>query len=106
MCQYYQTIMNPSKKCSDACPKNIENYILHEKLRLGIRDKNFSKSIVFYNSVLKSETQYLYKSYANNVRKKVANHFSDMKIIKVHDFRKTNTSLLLESGATIKDISQ
>ncbi|MCD5002141.1 tyrosine-type recombinase/integrase [Enterococcus saccharolyticus] len=29
-----------------------------------------------------------------------------MKIIKVHDFRKTNASLLFESGASIKDVAQ
>ncbi|WP_251865453.1 site-specific integrase [Enterococcus malodoratus] len=86
--------------------KEWKNYILQEKLRLGIRDKNFSRSVVFCNSILNSENQYLYKAYANNVMKKVANHFPDMKIIKVHDFRKTNASLLFESGASIKDVSQ
>lgn len=86
--------------------KEWKNYILQEKLRLGIRDKNFSKRVVFCNSVLNGENQYLYKAYANNVMKKVANHFPDMKIIKVHDFRKTNASLLFESGASIKDVSQ
>lgn len=29
-----------------------------------------------------------------------------MKIIRVHDFRKTNASLLFESGTSIKDVSQ
>ncbi|OJG75019.1 hypothetical protein RV12_GL002064 [Enterococcus quebecensis] len=29
-----------------------------------------------------------------------------MKIIRVHDFRKTNASLLFESGASIKNVSQ
>lgn len=86
--------------------KEWKNYILQEKLRLGIRDENFSRSVVFCNSVLSNENQYLYKSYANNVMKKVAKHFPDMKIIKVHDFRKTNASLLFESGASIKDVSQ
>ena len=38
--------------------------------------------------------------------KKVKKYFPDMKMIKVHDFRKTNASLLFESGATIKDVSQ
>lgn len=37
---------------------------------------------------------------------KVKRHFPDMKIIRVHDFRKTNASLLFESGTTIKDVSQ
>ncbi|MGG5370730.1 hypothetical protein IGI67_002356 [Enterococcus sp. AZ196] len=85
--------------------KEWKNYILQEKLRFGIRDKNFSKSVVFCNSVLKNKNQYLYKAYANNVMKKVANHFPNMKIIKVHDFRKTNASLFFESGASIKDVS-
>ncbi len=38
--------------------------------------------------------------------KKVQKYFPDVKIIKVHDFRKTNASLLFENGATIKDVSQ
>lgn len=38
--------------------------------------------------------------------KKVAKHFPDMKIIRVHDFRKTNASLLFESGASIKDVAK
>lgn len=37
--------------------------------------------------------------------KRVQKHFPDMKIIKVHDFRKTNASLLFESGASIKDVA-
>lgn len=83
-----------------------KNYILQEKLKLGIREENFSANIVFCNSVLYSENQYLYKSYANNVLLKVKKYFPSMKIIKVHDFRKTNASLLFESGASIKDVSQ
>ncbi len=62
--------------------------------------------MVFCNSVLTNENQYLYKSYANNVMKKIKKHFPNTKIIKVHDFRKTNASLLFESGASIKDVSQ
>lgn len=73
---------------------------------LGIRDKDFNKTLVFGNSIYTNENQYLYKSYPNNVMKRVSQHFLDMKIIKVHDFRKTNASLLFESGATIKDVSQ
>lgn len=37
---------------------------------------------------------------------KVKKHFQNMKIIKVHDFRKTNASLLFESGASIKDVAK
>lgn len=86
--------------------KEWKNHILQEKLKVGIRDQNFEKNVVFCNSVLLNENQYLYKSYANNVMKKVEKHFPDMKIIKVHGFRKTNASLLFESGASIKDVSQ
>lgn len=86
--------------------KEWKNHILQEKFRLGIRDEYFNASVVFCNSVLYSENTYLYKAYANNVLKKIKKHFPDMKIIKVHDFRKTNASLLFESGATIKDVSQ
>lgn len=38
--------------------------------------------------------------------KKAEKHFPDMKIIKVHNFRKTNASLLFKSGASIKDVAQ
>ncbi|HFE9852876.1 TPA: tyrosine-type recombinase/integrase [Enterococcus faecalis] len=86
--------------------KEWKNHILQEKFRLGIRDENFNENVVFCNSVLYRDNPYLYKSYANNVLKKVKKHFPDMKIIKVHDFRKTNASLLFESGASIKDVSQ
>lgn len=86
--------------------KEWKNHILQEELRLGLRDENFNESVVFCNSVLYSDNPYLYKSYANNVLKKVKKHFPHMKIIKVHDFRKTNASLLFESGASIKDVSQ
>lgn len=86
--------------------KEWKNHILQEKFRLGIRQENFNESVVFCNSVLERENPYLYKSYANNVLKKVKRHFPDMKITKVHDFRKTNASLLFESGASIKDVSQ
>lgn len=86
--------------------KEWKNHILQEKLRLGEREKDFHKNVVFCNSVLYRDNTYLYKSYPNNVLKKVHKHFPDMKIIKVHDFRKTNASLLFESGASIKDVSQ
>ncbi|MDT1958678.1 site-specific integrase [Carnobacterium divergens] len=86
--------------------KEWKNHILQEKFRLGIRQENFNENVVFCNSVLDRKNPYLYKSYANNVLKKVKRHFPNMKIIKVHDFRKTNASLLFESGASIKDVSQ
>ncbi|MHC5269288.1 tyrosine-type recombinase/integrase [Enterococcus sp. LJL98] len=84
--------------------KKWQSYIRQEKLRLGIRDNN--STVVFCNSVLTNENPYLSKAYPNNVMKRVKKHFPDMKIIKVHDFRKTNASLLFESGASIKDVSQ
>jgi integrase len=86
--------------------KEWKNHIIQEKFKLGIRDQDFNENVVFCNSVLTNKNQYLYKSYANNVMKRVKKHFPDMKIIKVHDFRKTNASLLFESGASIKDVSQ
>src|SRR5699024_5784264 len=86
--------------------KKWKNHILQEKLRLGLRNENFQESVVFCNSVFTRENSYLYKAYPNNVMEKVKHHYPDMKIIKVHDFRKTNASLLFESGATIKDVAQ
>lgn len=74
------------------------------KLSLVIRDKHFENNVVFSNSVLYRDRQYLYKSYPNHVMN--TNHFPEMKMIRVHDFRKTNASLLFESGASIKDVSQ
>ncbi|MBP1047097.1 site-specific integrase [Enterococcus sp. BWM-S5] len=93
-----------TKTCSIL--REWKNHTIQQKLSLGIRDKDFENNVVFCNSVLTNKNQYLYKSYANNVMKKVERHFPDMKIIKVHDFRKTNASLLFESGASIKDVSQ
>ncbi|KAF1295091.1 integrase [Enterococcus sp. JM4C] len=86
--------------------REYKNHIIKEKFALGIRDENFNNNVVFSNSVLYRENQYLYKAYPNHVMEKVKRHFPDMKIIKVHDFRKTNASLLFESGASIKDVSQ
>lgn len=83
-----------------------KNHIIREKFALGIRDDNFSDNVVFCNSVFERDRQYLYKAYPNHVMDKVKKHFPKMKIIKVHDFRKTNASLLFESGASIKDVSQ
>lgn len=93
-----------SKTCSIL--KEYKNHIIKEKFALGIRDKNFNDNVVFSNSVLYRERRYLYKAYPNNVMERVKRHFPNMKIIKVHDFRKTNASLLFESGASIKDVSQ
>lgn len=86
--------------------KEWRNHIKQNRLKLGIRDTDFGKKLVFSNSIYTNENQYLYKSYPNNVMKRVSKHYPDMKIIKVHDFRKTNASLLFESGASIKDVSQ
>lgn len=86
--------------------KEWRNYIRQEKLRLGIRDVDSGKTVVFCNSIFKNENPYLHKAYPNSVMKKVEKHFPEMKIIKVHDFRKTNASLLFESGASIKDVAQ
>lgn len=86
--------------------KEWRNYIRKEKLRLGIRDNNFKNTVVFCNSIYSNDNPYLYKGYPNSVMKKVEKHFPEMKIIKVHDFRKTNASLLFESSASIKDVSQ
>lgn len=86
--------------------KEWKNHIIQQKLSLGIRDKHFENNVVFSNSVLYRDRQYLYKSYPNHVMDKIKRHFPDMKMIRVHDFRKTNASLLFESGASIKDVSQ
>lgn len=86
--------------------KEWKNHIIQQKLSLGIRDKHFENNVVFSNSVLYRDRQYLYKSYPNHVMDKVKRHFPEMKMIRVHDFRKTNASLLFESGASIKDVSQ
>lgn len=86
--------------------KEWRTYLIQEKLKLGIRDDDFGSTVVFRNSVLYRERQHLYKNYANEVMRKVHRHFPEMKIIKVHGFRKTNASLLFESGASIKDVSQ
>lgn len=47
---------------------------------------------------------FLYKGYPNHVMSKVARKFPDMKIIKVHGFRKTHATLLFEAGAQVKDV--
>lgn len=86
--------------------KKWKNHILQERLRLGLRNEKFQESVVFCNSILDRDNDYLYKAYPNNILKKVQKYFPDMKMIKVHDFRKTNASLLFESGASIKDVSQ
>lgn len=86
--------------------KEWKNHIIQQKLSLVIRDKHFENNVVFSNSVLYRDRQYLYKSYPNHVMDKVKRHFPEMKMIRVHDFRKTNASLLFESGASIKDVSQ
>ena len=86
--------------------KEWKNHIVQKKLSLGIRDENFENNVVFSQSVLYRKTQYLGKAYPNHVMASVKKHFPNMKIIKVHDFRKTNASLLFESGASIKDIAK
>lgn len=90
---------------SMAILKSWKSYIVQERLKKGIRHDNFNSLPVFSNSIYSNKNQYLYKSYPNNVMKKVQRHFPDMKIIKVHDFRRTNASLLFESGVAIKDVS-
>lgn len=99
-----RVVQMDSKTCSIL--KEYKNHIIKEKFSLGIRDENFNNNVVFSNSVFYRENQYLYKAYPNNVLERVKRHFPNMKIIKVHDFRKTNASLLFESGASIKDVSQ
>lgn len=83
-----------------------KNHVIQEKFALGIRDENTLDNVVFCSNWYSHDNQYLYKAYANNVMKKVQRNFPDMKIIRVHDFRKTNASLLFEAGASIKDVAQ
>lgn len=85
--------------------KSWKSYVIQERLKHGIGSDDFNELPVFCNSISSNKNQYLYKSYPNNVMKKVQKHFPDMKIIKVHDFRRTNASLFFESGASIKDVS-
>ncbi|ENE8479595.1 site-specific integrase [Listeria monocytogenes] len=99
-----RVVQMDSKTCGVL--KEYKNHIIKEKFALGIRDDYFNNNVVFSNSVFYRENQYLYKAYSNNLLKKVKRHFPNMKIIRVHDFRKTNASLLFESGASIKDVSQ
>lgn len=58
--------------------------------------------MVFLNSVLTNENQYLYKSYADNVMKKIKKHFPDTKIIKVMIFVKQTLHYSLKVAAVSK----
>ncbi|ELS8113146.1 hypothetical protein [Listeria monocytogenes] len=53
-----------------------------------------------------NENQFLYKAHPKNIMDKGKKHFLEMKIIKMHDFGKTNAFLLFESGASIKNVAQ
>lgn len=86
--------------------KDWRSHIKRLKLSQDIRENDFANSLVFSNLILYNENQYLYKAYPNNIMDKVKKHFPKMRIIKVHDFRKTNASLLFESGASIKNVAQ
>ncbi|EDO1018455.1 TPA: site-specific integrase [Listeria monocytogenes] len=67
--------------------KEWKNYIIQQKLSLGIREENLENNVVFSPSVLYRKTQYLGKAYPNHVMARVKKHFQNLKIIKVHDFR-------------------
>uniref|UniRef100_UPI0026A66A4E site-specific integrase n=1 Tax=Enterococcus plantarum TaxID=1077675 RepID=UPI0026A66A4E len=86
--------------------KEWKNYIILKKFALGIRNDLFENNVVFGQSVLQREKQHLGKSYPNHVMARVKKHFPDMKIIKVHDFRKTTASLLFESGTDVVDVAK
>ncbi len=60
--------------------------------------------LILHNSSVLIDKEPLYKGYPNHVMDKVARKFPDMKIIKVHGFRKTHATLLFEAGAQVKDV--
>lgn len=89
--------LNSSKNGKPHSPRKIKTWCSRA---------SFQWKCGFCNSILTNENQYLFKSYPTNGMKKVKKHFPDTQIIQVHDFRKTNTSLLFESSATINGASQ
>lgn len=86
--------------------KKWKHFVIQEKLKQGIRDNDLQESVVFCNLLFHRKRKYLRKNYANEYMARIKRNFPEMKIITVHGFRKTNASLLFESGASIKDVSQ
>lgn len=83
--------------------KKWKRTVIKKNLSRGIRIDNMDDIPVF-STIKAKKRDFLYKSYPNNVISKVARKFPDMKIIKVHGFRKTHATLLFEAGAQVKDV--
>ncbi|MCB5951265.1 site-specific integrase [Enterococcus sp. BWT-B8] len=84
--------------------KKWKRSVIKKNLSRGIRIDNMDDVPVISTIKANKKREFLYKGYPNHVMDKVAKKFPDMKIIKVHGFRKTHASLLFEAGAQIKDV--
>ncbi|MBL1229338.1 site-specific integrase [Enterococcus sp. BWB1-3] len=84
--------------------KKWKRSVIKKNLSRGIRIDNMEDVPVISTIKANKKRDFLYKAYPNHVMDKVARKFPDMKIIKVHGFRKTHASLLFEAGAQIKDV--
>ncbi|WP_086348433.1 tyrosine-type recombinase/integrase [Candidatus Enterococcus clewellii] len=84
--------------------KKWKRSVIKKNLSRGIRIDNMEDVPVISTIKANKKRDFLYKAYPNHVMDKVVRKFPDMKIIKVHGFRKTHASLLFEAGAQIKDV--
>jgi len=84
--------------------KKWKRAVIKKNLSRGIRIDNMEEVPVISTVKANKKRDFLYKGYPNHVMDKVARKFPDMKIIKVHGFRKTHATLLFEAGAQIKDV--
>lgn len=107
--------INPAKTVKSKRVISIDNGTsrILKKWKRSVTKKNLSRGIRIDNiddipviSTIKGNKKrdFLYKGYPNHVMDKVARKFPDMKIIKVHGFRKTHATLLFEAGAQVKDV--
>lgn len=84
--------------------KKWKRSVIKKNLSRGIRIDNIDDIPVISTIKGNKKRDFLYKVYPNHVMDKVARKFPDMKIIKVHGFRKTHATLLFEAGAQVKDV--
>ncbi|HFX3752434.1 site-specific integrase [Enterococcus mundtii] len=84
--------------------KKWKRTVIKKNLSRGIRIDNMDDVPVISTIKANKKRDFLYKGYPNLVMSKVARKFPDMKIIKVHGFRKTHATLLFEAGAQVKDV--
>ncbi|EAC5424596.1 site-specific integrase, partial [Listeria monocytogenes] len=84
--------------------KKWKRSVTKKNLSRGIRIDNIDDIPVISTIKGNKKRDFLYKGYPNHVMDKVARKFPDMKIIKVHGFRKTHATLLFEAGAQVKDV--